>query len=212
MFGYKKTCKTFVNCKKIMSSIEEKKNDAKVDDTDVKSSDIIKSISVIKYDLIADDGLILDQTQYTLKDIESKNVSTSYTTTKYDLPGSLVLKSINKDTDGNIVGIVFEVSSPAKDSNDKSKIDETNEYKVKAVMVDEYFNKYVGTTCIKLNDGNSIPQIGLGTFLKARVVRLAYGAGDANKNTDKKEENEFRYTFINICTIIYGYIGFSTYI
>eukprot|EP00490_Sorites_sp_Unknown_P021952 CAMPEP_0114692108 /NCGR_PEP_ID=MMETSP0191-20121206/67582_1 /TAXON_ID=126664 /ORGANISM="Sorites sp." /LENGTH=53 /DNA_ID=CAMNT_0001984129 /DNA_START=18 /DNA_END=179 /DNA_ORIENTATION=- len=53
-----------------MSSVEEKKNDAKVDDTDVKSSDIIKSISVVKYDLIADDGLILDQTQYTLKDIE----------------------------------------------------------------------------------------------------------------------------------------------
>ena len=61
-------------------------------------------------------------------------------------------------------------------------------------------NKNLITRTLKFNDGNVIPQIGLGTFLKSRTVKyyrkkdeeLSKEQIEQDKKDDEKEEREFR--------------------
>ena len=61
------------------------------------------------------------------------------------------------------------------------------------------FNKQLSTTSLKLNDGNYIPQVGLGTYLKSRTmkyfrnsnIKLSAEKIEKDKKEDEKEEREF---------------------
>ena len=114
-------------------------SEAKIDDSDVKMSDNNENkddskdneskSDTVTYTLSSDE-IILDQTSITDKDIKSKNISTSYTTTDYDGPGSLTFKEFIFDGNKKIISIVFDVITPAKSVADKTKIDNKNTYTV----------------------------------------------------------------------------------
>ena len=61
-------------------------------------------------------------------------------------------------------------------------------------------NKNLITNTLKFNDGNTIPIVGLGTFLKSRTVKyfrkkdseLSAQQIEQDKKDDDKEEKEFR--------------------
>mmetsp|Transcript_65642 Transcript_65642/g.80357 ORF Transcript_65642/g.80357 Transcript_65642/m.80357 type:complete len:337 (-) Transcript_65642:135-1145(-) len=59
-------------------------------------------------------------------------------------------------------------------------------------MSTEEFIPELANTKVALNDGTSIPIIGLGTYLGERVVRMVFKRTEADKEKDKREEHEFR--------------------
>ena len=108
-------------------------NDAKVDDIDDEKDDKKddkKEEEIVKYELICD-NIILDQKIVSSKDIKSNNVSTSYTTKELNTPGSLKAKEFKYNDDKELVSIVFDIITPAKNTDDKSKIDENSVYTIK---------------------------------------------------------------------------------
>lgn len=53
------------------------------------------------------------------------------------------------------------------------------------------FNENLGSLTLKLNDGNVIPQIGLGTYLWARAKGY-FKPSQMDKDEDAKQEEEFK--------------------
>eukprot|EP01084_Bolivina_argentea_P124918 221376_1 len=88
-----------------------------------------------EYDIKCDDGVHFDQKKITSNDLKKKQFSTSYTTDKYKVAGSLVVKKFQMDKDdGNkLIGIVFDVVAPAK-TDKKDETDAENEYTVTCTL------------------------------------------------------------------------------
>eukprot|EP01084_Bolivina_argentea_P019795 36819_1 len=76
----------------------------------------------------------LDPATVTAKEVKNKQFAASYTTGIYDSPGSLTAGSAAhfEIKNGVLLWITLDVSAPAKNTEDKNKIDPTNSYKATA--------------------------------------------------------------------------------
>ena len=99
-------------------------SDAKVDNpnSEVKSD---KNDDIIT---LMTKGYSLDVNTFKIKDVNSKNIATSYFTPEFSVPGSLKGSEFIKDNNGVLISIKFDVITPAKNSDDKSKIDGNSIY------------------------------------------------------------------------------------
>eukprot|EP01084_Bolivina_argentea_P019796 36820_1 len=72
--------------------------------------------------------VVLDATTVTANDVKNEQFATSYTTGKYDSPGSLTANHF-EIKNGELLWITLAVSVPAKNSQNKNEMDPTNSYK-----------------------------------------------------------------------------------